>query len=223
MFLIILLFESAQNNLLTEQKIYDEPRLLLELAAGDEQAYKELYLHYEEVVFRLVIKYVKSVELAQDVSQEVFIKVWEKRDKLSAVQYFQAYLLQVARHESINMLRAAGRSDIARGEIARHFQDNPGFFDDETLQKEYRSFIRRTLDSLPPRSREIFLLCREQGKTYEEVAATLGISRNNVRNHMVASLKKFRAAAENELGSSLGLILPLLSLLREAQNISRHK
>jgi RNA polymerase sigma-70 factor (family 1) len=202
---------------LTEQKIYEERRVLLELAAGDEQAYKDLYLHYENAVFNLVVKYVKSVELAKDVSQDVFIKIWEKRDKLPGIQYFQAYLFQVARHESINVLRAAGRSDIAKGEIARHFQDNPGFFDDETLQRDYRAFIRRTLDSLPPRSREIFLLCREQGKTYEEVAAALGISRNNVRNHMVGSLRKFRDAAENELGSSLGLILPILTLLREVR------
>lgn len=208
---------------MTEQKIYDEKKVLLELAAGDEQAYKELYLHYESAVFNLVVKYVKSVELAKDVSQDVFIKIWEKRDGLTDIQYFQAYLFQVARHESINLLRAAGRSDIAKGEIARHFQDNPGFFDDETLQKDYRSFIRRTLDALPPRSREIFLLCREQGKTYEEVAAALGISRNNVRNHMVASLRKFRDAAENELGASLGLILPILTLLRAASDISRYK
>lgn len=208
---------------MTEQKIYDERRLVLELAAGDEQAYKEIYLHYENAILNLVVKYVKSVELAKDVSQDVFIKIWEKREVLPDVQYFQAYLFQVARHESINMLRAAGRSDVAKGEIARHFQDNPGFFDDETLQRDYRSFIQRTLDSLSPRSREIFLLCREQGKTYEEVAAALGISRNNVRNHMVAALRKFRDAAENELGSSLGLILPILTLLRHAGDISRHK
>jgi RNA polymerase sigma-70 factor (family 1) len=196
---------------------------LLELAAGDENAYKSMYELYGDVVFRLAVKYVKSEELAKDVSQDIFIKIWEKRDKLPEVRYFQAWLLQIARNESINVLRAAGRSDIAKGEIARHFQDNPGFFEDETLQRDYRLFIQRTIDALSPRAREIFLLCREQGKTYDEVAAALGISRNVVRKHMVASLKKFRDAAEDELGASLSLALPLLALLEELSALTRHK
>ena len=208
---------------LTEQQKYNEKQLLRDLAAGDEDAYKNIYELYGDAVFRVAVRYVKSEELAKDVSQDIFIKIWEKREKLADVEYLQAYLLQVARNESINVLRAAGKSDIAKGEIARHFQDNPGFFEDETLQRDYRLFIRRTLDSLSPRSREIFLLCREQGKTYDEVAEALGISRNVVRKHMVASLKKFRDAAEDELGTSLSLALPLLALLQEISALSRHK
>lgn len=202
---------------LSVQPTYDEKRLLTQLAAGDENAYKSLYERYGDIVFRLACRYVKSEELAKDLSQDVFIKIWEKRDRLPEVQYFQAYLLQVARNESINWLRAAGKSDIAKGEIARHFQANPGFFEDETLQRDYREFIKRTLDSLSPRAREIFILCREQGKTYDEVAAALGISRNVVRKHMVSSLQKFRDAAQDELGTPLGLLL--LALLRE---LARH-
>lgn len=208
---------------MTGQQTYDEKRLLLELAAGDENAYKELYLHFGETVYRLAIKYVKSPELAKDVTQDIFVKIWERRDRLSEIQYLQAYILQSARNESINVLRAAGRSDIAKGEIARHFADNPGFFADETLQRDYRSFIQRTLDSLPPRSREVFRLCREQGMTYDEVAAALGISRNSVRKHMVLSLQKFRDAAEDELGTSLVFILPLLTFLGQASDLSRPK
>lgn len=196
---------------LTEQQKYEEKKLLQELAAGDENAYKRMYALYGDAVFRVAVRYVKSEALAEDLSQDIFLKIWERREKLPEVEYFQAYLMQMARNESIDILRAAGRSDIARGEIARHFQENPGFFADETLQRDYRLFIQRTLDSLSPRSREIFLLCREQGKTYDEVAAALGISRNVVRKHMVASLKKFRDAAGDELGTSLGLLLPLLT------------
>jgi RNA polymerase sigma-70 factor (ECF subfamily) len=206
-----------------QQQTYDEKRLLLELAAGDENAYKELYLQYGETVYRLAIKYLKSAELAQDVTQDIFVKLWERRDKLTEVNYLQAYILQSARNESISVLRAAGRSDIAKGEIARSFGENPGFFADETLQRDYRSFIQRTLDSLPPRSREVFRLCREQGMTYDEVAAALGISRNSVRKHMVISLQKFRDAAEDELGTSLVYLLPVLTLLGQASNLSRHK
>jgi len=144
---------------LTDQQPYDERRLLLGLASGDENAYKSIYLQYGETVFKLVLKYLRSPELAQDVAQDIFIKVWEKREKLEGVQHFRPYLLQIARNQAYDVLRAAGRSDIVKGEIARHAVGHPGYFEDETLQKEYRSFIRRTLDSLPPRSREVSGRC----------------------------------------------------------------
>lgn len=196
---------------MSEHDTYHEKKLLQELAAGDENAYNSIYEQYGDPVYRVALRYLKSEELAKDVSQDIFILIWEKRSDLLEVQYFKAWLLRIARNECINVLRAAGRSDIAKGEIARRFQHNPGIFEDETLDRDYRLFIQRTLDSLSPRAREIFLLCKEQGKTYDEVAAALGISRNVVRNHMVSSLKKFRDAAEDELGTSLCLAIPILT------------
>ena len=198
---------------MTGHQLYDEKLILPALASGDETAYETLYLHYWDTVYKLVLRYVKSAELARDVSQDIFIKLWEKRGKLPAVQHFQPWLLQLSRHQAIDTLRAAGKSDIVKREIARHFLHQPGFFEDEALQKDYRLFIRRTIDSLPPRSREVFILCREQAKSYDEVAAALGISRNAVRNHMVQALHKFRRAAETEFGGSLGILLPILALL----------
>jgi len=206
---------------MTSQQTYDEKKLLKELAAGDENAYKTIYLQYDEVILKLVMKYLRSAELAKDVSQDIFIKVWENREKLPRVKHFKPYLLQIARNQAYDVLRAAGRSDIVRGEIARHALDHPGFFDDEMINKEYRSFIKRTIESLPPRSREVFLLCREQGKTYDEVAAALGISRNVVRKHMILSMQKFKDAAEDELGLPMSLILPLLTFLLQATDATR--
>jgi RNA polymerase sigma-70 factor (ECF subfamily) len=198
---------------LIDKQIYDEKRLLLDLASGDENAYRKIYVLYKDDIYKVVIRYIKSHELAEDISQDIFIKIWEKRGKLLSVGHLRPYLWNFARNHAIDMLRAAGKSEIAMGEILSHFQDNPGFYEDETLERDYKDFIKRTLDSLSPRSREIFVLCREHGKTYEEVAAALGISRSAVRKHMVQSLQKFRDAADNELGISLGVILPFLSLL----------
>jgi RNA polymerase sigma-70 factor (family 1) len=204
-----------------EKEIYDERTLLRDIVSGDESAYKRLYFGYRDEIYRLVLRYVKSHELAQDISQDIFMKVWEKREKLAAVEYWRAYLLNLAKNHTLNILRTAGRSEAALGEILRHFEDKPGFFDDETLSRDYRDFIKRTFDSLSPRAQEIFMLCREQGKTYDEVAAALGITRSAVRKHMVQSLKRFRDAAQSELGVSLGIILPFLPLLSQASEVHK--
>lgn len=192
---------------------YDEKRLLSELVSGDKEAFNALYNLYSEPLYKLVLKYLKSGELARDVSQEVMMQVWERRGKLAHVHNIKAYLYNVARNNAVNVLRASGKSDLVMGEIARHFNRDAVYYDDKTLQRDYQAFIKRVLDTLPPRSKEAFLLCREEGKSYEEVAAALGISKNAVRNYMVVALHKFRDAAKDELGVSLAFLLSVLAWL----------
>jgi RNA polymerase sigma-70 factor (family 1) len=204
-----------------EKDIYDERTLLRDIASGDGQAYKRFYLQYKDEIYRLTLRYVKSHELAQDISQDIFMKIWLQREKLATIDHWRPYLLHLARNHTLNVLRDAGRSEAAMGEILKNFEDRPGFFDDETLSRDYRDFIRRTFDSLSPRAQEIFTLCREQGRTYEEAAAALGITRSAVRKHMVHSLQRFRDAAESELGVSLGVILPFLPLLHQASDMHK--
>jgi len=194
---------------------YDEKAFLAQLVEGDEGAFKTLYDRYGEIIFRLVLKYLASEELARDISQEILIKIWEKREGLKRVQNFEGYLMHTARNHAIDVLRAASRSDIAKGEIARQFYQGNSCWDDETLHRDYTSFIKRTLDSLPPRAREVFLLHREEGKSYDEIAAALGISRNAVRNSMHLALEKFRAAAREEFGMTLSALLPILAYLNQ--------
>jgi RNA polymerase sigma-70 factor (family 1) len=189
---------------------YDEKRLLSELVSGDERAFTTLYDLYWEPIYKLVLKYLKSSELARDVSQEIMMQIWEGRGKLAHVRNLQSYLYNVARNNAVNVLRAAGKSDIVMGEIARNFNRDAVCYPDDTLQKDYQAFIKRILDTLPPRSKEVFLLCREEGRTYEEVAAALGISKNAIRNYMVVALDKLREAAKDEFGVSFTLLLPLL-------------
>jgi RNA polymerase sigma-70 factor (ECF subfamily) len=201
---------------------YDEKTFLSQLVEGDENAFKVLYERYRETIFRLVLKYLASEDLARDITQEILIKIWEKRESLKGVHNFQSYLLHTARNHAIDVLRAASRSDIAKGEIARQFYKDNTCFDDETLHRDYKSFIKRTVDSLPPRAKEVFLLCREEGKSYDEIAAALGISRNAVRNSMHLALHKFREAAREEFGMSWTLLLPLIECLRGSDHLRPH-
>jgi RNA polymerase sigma-70 factor (family 1) len=198
---------------LAAQVIYDEQGLLSGLISGDEGAFKALYELYGESICKLIQKYLGSNEMARDVSQEVMMDIWQKREKLGHVRNIQAYLHNAARNRAIDVLRAAGRTQVAMGEIARQFNKDASYFDDETLQREYRVFVKRIVDKLPPRPRQVFLMCREEGKSYEEVAAALGISKNRVRNYMVTALNILRDATKDELGTPLTILLPVLAWL----------
>lgn len=197
--------------MLTAKPTYEEDKLLASIAEGDEEAFSKVYYHYFPVLFPYVLKLVKVPAMAEDVIQDVFLKIWETRGRLGTVQYFPAYLFSVTRNHTLNILQSVARADHAMSTLVRHFQEQR--VDDEALSKDYRNFIEGVLGTLSPRSREVFRKCREQIMTYEEVAAEMGISRNAVKKHMVTAIRVLKESAQRDLGISLEICVLVISCL----------
>ena len=196
---------------MTELTTYEEALLLDAIATGDEVSFSRLYEYYRPRVRAYVVKLVKMPELADDLVQEIFIKLWETRATLTGVKCFSAFLFTIARNHSLNSLQAISKSSQALSGLIRHFEHHR--IDDEALDKDYLRFVERALAAISPRSREIFRLCREQTMSYEQVAAELCISRNAVKKHMVAVMRSLKEAAGREFGLSIDLFVLLASLL----------
>ncbi len=188
-----------------------EAVLILRFSQNDEKAALAIFDLYFKNLCSFVERYVQSKELAEDIVQEVFIKIWENRSNLSEVQSFKAYLFTVAKNHTLNFLKKASRSEVAMGEVVNSYCTNRNETEEAILDKEYLAFFNKVLDSLPNRSREIFKLCREEKKSYEEVAQLLGVSKNAVKNHMVYSMKSLKEATHAELGIPLTVLLAVLS------------
>lgn len=184
-----------------------DEELLPGLIAGRVEAFTILYERHCRNIYRFIYKYVHSGALADDLTQEVFIRLWDGRQQLKHVQSFKGYLLVSARNHTLNSLKAALRSDKAMGEVLRNFVAQRKAADERLMETDYAAFLQKELSKLPPRSREIFRLCRQEGLTYEEVAQELGISKSAVKNHMVSSMKVLKTSVEQELGVSLATVL----------------
>jgi RNA polymerase sigma-70 factor (family 1) len=189
----------------------DEQALSQQLVAGNEDAFATLYVLHQSAVYHFILKFVNSASMAEDLQQEVFLKVWEQRRHFAEVHNFRAYLFIIARNHTLNMLKKALRSDTAASEVINGFYHLRNPVEDQLQDKEYQAFLQKILATLPPRTREIFRRCREQGQSYEEVAHALGISRNAVKNHMVLSMKILSTAVKRDLGISLALFLTIIS------------
>lgn len=189
---------------------YNEELLLQKIIAGDQNSFADIYTLYGRRIFSFIIKFVNSTPLAEDLTQEVFIKVWENRLHLQQVHSFKSYLFVTARNHTFNRLKAIFKSEKAIGEVINSFISLRNVTEEEVLHKEYIQFLKITLNTLPERTREIFKQCREQGRTYDEVAADLNISRNAVKNHMVSAMKILGASVKQELGISLSILFFIL-------------
>jgi RNA polymerase sigma factor (sigma-70 family) len=149
--------------------------------------------------------------MAEDLSQEIFLKIWEHRKTMAELDSFRAYLFITARNHTLSTLVKASRQESTLSEILSHYhQASAPPAEDRLLLDEYSAFLKKALDTVPPRARLVFQMCREQGMTYDQVARELGITRNSVRNHMVLSMKILRSAVSKELGISLSLFLVIL-------------
>ena len=187
-----------------EKHQYDDYALFAQIATGDEAAYRFLFDEYFSLVYGLALQQTKVPELAKDIAQNVFLKVWEKRQTLEKVNGPKAWLLVTTRNEILDSFRkvAVQRSHIQY--IKELFQEEDK---DTRLLLQQEALLREAIVSLPPKRRQVYLLSREEGKSYEEIASILNISKNTVKEHIGSALKELRAFLEERKGDLLVIIL----------------
>jgi RNA polymerase sigma-70 factor (family 1) len=177
---------------LEQEILHNEKELLSLISEGDEGAFRKVYEHYWDRIYSISLLYLKSPLYAQDVVQEVFLKVWQNRNKLVSLNNFGAWLHVIARNLLINMLsrKAAGK----KWEIGQTIDpaDQSPVADEQMVQKEISVLIRKATESLPPQQQKIYRMGKEQGMKLTEVAKELNISHNTAREHMSKALKNIR-------------------------------
>jgi len=191
-------------------KSFSDHDLLPLIRKGDQDAYGELYSRYYQPIFRSLRKYLRSDELSEDVTQNVFVKFWEQREEPTVIHEPSAWLFTMAKRQAFNFLQRAATEYTALGVILDNYP-KVAQTENEVIARDYLAFIEITLDKLPETTREVFRLCRQQHKTYEEAADILGISRSTVKKHMIRSMSILKEAAENELGISLTILLAIVT------------
>jgi RNA polymerase sigma-70 factor (ECF subfamily) len=190
----------------------NEKIVLRELAAGKEIAFRQLYNHYAERMYSVALLHLKQPELAEDLVQSVFLKLWESRSDLDEVQAFAGWLYTVTRNTIISMLRRQGTQTAYLDFLTRHrgpLNTNP---EQELMRKEQLQLIRQGVERLSIRQRTALTLQREEGLSYQRIGERMGISHNTVRVHLfkaMESLRRFVLAHSGD--SSLFLVLYLLT------------
>ena len=166
----------------------NEDLVLEKLKAGDIEAFEVLYKkHYAEQV-RLCYKYVHDVEVARDLVQDVFLKLWQKRADITIRESVGAYLYASTKNHSINYLKKVIAQDLPENH-AIDFSLMQSFEDAEKEIQKSR-LIKLAIDQLPGKCRIIFNMSFINGLTYNEIAEELGLSSKTVKAQKAIGLKK---------------------------------
>lgn len=172
----------------------NEQALLQQLALGDREAFTTIYQQYHAGIYNYLLKFTRNPALTEDLVHDVFLKIWEVRAQLDIRKSFDSYLYRLARNTALNQLNRLALYDTIRDELLHRLSldasDQPLMNALET--KQYEALLQKAIDSLPPQRREAFILCRQQGKSYEEAAAVMNISRNTFKQHLSLAVKSIR-------------------------------
>jgi RNA polymerase sigma-70 factor (family 1) len=187
----------------------NESSILKKVAEGDEKAFSYIYKSFKPDLYRLVFNILKSPDLTNDTCQEVFIKIWEERHKLTGIYSFKNYLLVSGRNHSINVLKKVLYDEKRLTAFIENYTEEHNGIEDKIQSEEYQRFFQATLSTLTPQSKKVFTLCRQQGMSYEEAAHSMGVSSSLIKKHMVRSMKILRNAVERDLGIAFSFFMPL--------------
>lgn len=174
-------------------------------------AFDAIYERYCKRLYEFVIRYVKAETDAEEIVQEVFIKIWEYRDKIDIYSSFESFLFTISYNSSISLLRKKVHEN-KYFEYLKSLQNVDQVYEltDEIYFRELNNRMQFLLKELTPRQREIFQLSREDGLTHNEIAKRLGISVNTVKNHMVTVLGFLKSNIDN--GSIVNVLFAYLFL-----------
>lgn len=179
-------------------------------ADGDELAFTHLFHAYKFKLYGFISKLTGSPDTAEDVVQDVFLKLWKDRKALRNVDSFGSYLFRMAQNHAINGFRKMAREEVMRKEMQSGESPAHSTPQSHIALKETREILHRAIQQLPPRQKAIYLLSREEGVKHEEIARRLRITTGTVKNHMIQALRTLRQQLSQHPHSLEILLLPCL-------------
>ncbi len=174
--------------------MFDDNDILIDLSKGDKNAFNLLYMMYAPKMEVFIAKMTKDKEVAEDITHNIFLKVWENRKVISKVNSFQHYVFRMAKnavfdlfdHELIKS-RYKKTLELRKNQRAVNYNQEEEF---ET--KDLSILIDITINKMPLKRKTVFLLSRKEGLSHKEIAEKLDISPRTVENHISVAMSEIR-------------------------------
>lgn len=174
-----------------DRSLYDEKALLAEIAAGNEIAFRKLFDLYKVRFYSVALKMTRSDEVAEDIVQDVFMNIWNKRADLVNIENPSSYFFTAVYRRVYHHYRKIALEKKLLS-ATPPVKESVNTTEEMVLAHESSGLISQAIDKLPPQQQLVFKLSKLEGLSREDVARQLHISPNTVKNHLADALKYIR-------------------------------
>jgi len=172
--------------------ILTEKELVELLKIGNRKAFEQLYHNYRLRIYGNLLKMVKSDEIAEELLQELFVKIWLGKEKLDSELSFKSYLFKIAENLVYDFFRKAALNKKMETYLVSVSTNPASPIEQHIYYKEGNYVLAKAIEQLPPKRKQVYILCKIEGKSYEEVSRLLGVSISTVNEHIVKASRVVR-------------------------------
>lgn len=177
---------------------YDEKELLRRAAGGDISAYETLYTLYLPKLYHYIYRFTSaSEEDTKDICQEIFIRLWDKKELLYSVESFDSYLKRSGRNALLDFLKHSQFKERLHHIYSTSREKHAEDVEDNLQLMEYNRLAKEAISRLPEKQRRIFLLRTQEDMSLDDISALLKLSKSRVKQHIYeakSSIKGFLKA-----------------------------
>ena len=194
-----------------DNSFQDNRYLTSELLKGNEKAYKYLYDNAYSEIVHYVCNMTKNYDQAEDIVQGIIVKLWNNRENTIINTSIKSYLYKAAYNSFINEYKKdklkESLADQIKHAVIIEMLDN----DDETIERKIKE-INIIVDQMPTKRKEIFVLNKKEGLTYDEIASYLEISSKTVENQIGRAIYEIRTQLKNNKNNGITIVISLMIL-----------
>ena len=164
-----------------------EPALLQRASTGDRNAYAVLYQFYLPKLYHYLYGILRSKEDTEEILQDIFLKLWEKKEELTEITTLNSYLFKIARNRLMNLYDHQKVRRKAMDYIGRDGETTGDNAENSLIYKQYSEIVQRALNQLPPKRRQVFEMSLQQDMSHDQIAENMQISKSMVKKQLVAA------------------------------------
>ncbi len=198
---------------MAKSSLYLENELLQSIAKGDESAFREIVIHYQDVIYSVAFRLTRDRAMAEDILQDTFMKVWLKKEMLPSIDNFGGWIYRIAHNQIMNALKKISIEKKVNNSLRsiEAFEQRLSF--ERVELKDIELIIDKAVQNLPEKQEQAYRLIKVKGLSREEASRILGVSPETVKSNLDHAMRFIRAFCMKRLDHGLIFIIPVLSFL----------
>jgi len=182
----------------------------MQLREGNAQALDYFYHQYSLRIYRKLLKMVRVETIAEELVQDVFVRIWDKRHQIDPDRSFRSYLFTIAQNLVYDLYRKVAREERLQEVIKEASSEMYMHVEEGVFLKETSEILNKAINNLPSQQKLVFTLCKLEGKSYEDASATLGISTSTINSHIVKATKSIKGYMFRDQNAAFFLTISLM-------------